>query len=196
MKKALAGVLVASLLGLAATGAMAAQPYFQVWFDPAFQVAQSACQPQNTFAQLYVVMHNFDPYPMAGAAFSIDYPPALSWAGDVAPSGALTNGDSRSNFPGPGLGGITIGFGYGKLGPGILALTVNVLWTANCDCYYGAQHIVVRGYRYNDPNGTADPVGVRDEDFENVPAVGMTSLICGAVPAKSSTWGAVKALYR
>jgi hypothetical protein len=196
MKKALAGVLVASLLGLMATGAMAqSTPYFQVYFDNNFQTTQSVCGAPLTLAQLYVVMHNFPPYPIAGAAFSIDYPPALSWISEAVPAGVKL-GDSRSDNPGPGLGGVTIGFGYGILSPGILALTVNCAWTYNCDCYSGSQALVVRGYRYNDPNGTADPVGVTDETFDNLPAVGMTSLICGQVAAESSTWGAVKALYR
>lgn len=191
MKKALAGVLVASLLGLVATGAMAQVPYFQVYFDPGFQVTQSACGTASNPVDLYVVMHNFDPYPMAGCAFSLDLPASLLYSSDT-PSSGFGLGTSPSAG---GTGGISIGFGYGKLGE-ILACTTHCVWTGVCDCGAGPQPIVVRGYKFSQPGGTADPVGVTDETFENVPAVGMTSLICGLVPVESSTWGAVKALYR
>jgi hypothetical protein len=200
MKKALAGVLVASLLGLAATGAMAQTPYFQVYFDASFHVLQIVqCGAPLETIDLYVVMHNFNTI-LSGANLSIDFPPALLYNGETYPAATLNLGNANSADPAPGMGGELIGFGLPQNGfQPLLATTVHCYWSGICDCgpQGTAQPVVVKGYKYGDPDiGSAAPEGVESETYNIIPAVGMTSLICGPVSSKESTWGAVKALYR
>lgn len=206
MKKALAGVLVASLVGLAAVGATAQVPYIQIYFDgnpqyKAFSETQSNCvAPDGESRDVYVVMNNWNMF-VAAVEFSVDYPPALYFLGETPPANTLVIGSSPSlTVNGPGTGGVAIAWnlpqdGYAPL----LAMTVHVLWTSNCDCSAPPQALVVRGYNYANAGngGNADPVAVRWPDYVELSGVGMTSLICpGVVSTEQTTWGGVKALYR
>jgi hypothetical protein len=200
MKKALAGVLVASLLGLVATGAMAQVPNFQVYFDANFHEAQVVtCGAPLETIDLYVVMNNFNTI-ISGANFSIDFPQALLYNGETYPPATLNLGNANSADPSPGLGGELVGFGLPQNGfQPILVTTVHCYWSGVCDCgpQGTAQPVVVRGYKYADGvNGSLNPEGVEAETYNVIPSVGMTSLICGPVSTQESTWGAVKALYR
>lgn len=209
MKKALAGVLVASLVGLMAVAATAQVPNIQVYFNGntnynTFSDTQANCQSPGTPQDLYVVMNNWNMFIQA-VEFSIDYPPALFPLGETAPVNTLVIGNSNADGSstegsGPGHGGIAIAWqlpqnGFNQL----LALTVHTVWTGSCDCNAPPVSIVVRGQHYAEigVGGYANPRAVRWPDFAELEGVGMTSLICpGIVATEQSTWGGVKALYR
>lgn len=201
MKKALAGVLVASLVGLMAVAATAQVPNIQIYFNgnPAFNSfnsTQANCEFPGNARDLYVVLNNWNMF-VQGVEFSIDYPAALFPAGETAPANTLTIGSSPSNG---GHGGVAIAWQLPQNGfVPLLALTAHVFETADCNCSGGPYALVVRGYYYGDLDngGNVHPQAVRWPDFAELDGVGMTSLICpGPVATEQTTWGGVKALYR
>jgi hypothetical protein len=198
MKRALAGVLVAAIVGFSAGGASAEPvPYFQVYFDDAsngsFGETQAHCGQVGMPVYLYVVARNFESW-LAAVEFKIDFPDGVMYVGEtLAPPAAgtmLSIGTSPT--------GLTVSTslprnGFGE--PGVLITTIFAIWTGDCNCQYGPQPIVVGAYPY--PNPKNGPSGVRWPDLVELPAVGMTSLLCpGAVSTHESTWGGIKALYR
>ncbi len=202
MKKALAGVLAASFVGLMAAGAMAQVPNLQVYFNANYSETQADCGPAGTNQSMYVVMNNWNMY-VLGVDFSIDYPTlALFIAGETLPAGSIALGSSNSDSgSGAGSGGISIAWGLPQNGyQPILALTVNGIWLGTCNCNNGPQAVVVRGTHYAEPpsnGGKQDPSAIRWPDYAELAGVGMTSLVCpGIVAVKEQTWGGVKALYR
>jgi hypothetical protein len=205
MKKALAGVLVASLVGLMAVAATAQVPNIQTYFKAnlaynSFSDTQADCQSPGTPQELYVVMNNWNMFIQA-VEFSIDYPGALFVLGEDAPLNTLVIGSSPSlGTDGPGTGGVAVAWNLPQNGfSALLALTVHSVWTSNCNCSAGPQALVVRGYNYANAGngGNTDPVSVQWPSYAEISGVGMTSLICpGIVATEQSTWGAVKALYR
>jgi hypothetical protein len=202
MKKALAGVLAASFVGLMAAGAMAQVPNLQVYFDANYTQTQANCGVAGTVQDMYVVMNNWNMY-VLGVDFSIDYPAsALFISGETLPAGSISLGGSNSDSgSGAGSGGIAIAWGLPQNGYSpVLALTVSGIWLGTCDCGNGPQALVVRGTHYAQPpsnGGKTAPSAIRWPDYVELAGVGMTSLICpGPVAVKEQTWGGVKALYR
>jgi hypothetical protein len=201
MKKALAGVLVASLVGLMAVAATAQVPNIQTYFKAnlaynSFSDTQADCQSPGMNQELYIVMNNWNMFIQA-VEFSVDYPGALFVLGEDAPPNTLVIGSSPSLG---GTGGVAIAWNLPQNGfSPLLALTVHSVWTSACDCNAGPQAIVVRGYNYANAGngGNADPVAVQWPSYAEISGVGMTSLICpGIVATEQTTWGGVKALYR
>jgi hypothetical protein len=199
MKRALAGVLVAAVLGCLAGGAVAEPvPYFQVYFDDAsngsFGETSANCGQVGHPVYLYVVARNFESW-LSAVEFKVDFPEGIMYVGEtIAPP---TQGTILS------IGNSNIGLavstslprsGFGE--PGVLITTIFAIWTGDCYCQLGPSPIVVGPYPYPDP-GKTHPSGVRWPDLVEIPAVGMTSLLCpGVVPTQESTWGGIKALYR
>jgi hypothetical protein len=201
MKKALAGVLVASFIGLMAGVATAQVPHVQIYFNGnttynTFSGTGEDCKSPGTAPDLYVVMRGWNMFLLL-VDFSIDFPPALFFAGETRPANTLQIGSSPSTSE---LGGIAISWNVPQNGyEDLLALTVHTFWTSNCDCNSPPQSLVVRGFDYNNPEagGSLDPRAVRWPDYAELPGVGMTSLVCpGIVSTEETTWGGVKALYR
>ena len=196
MKKALAGVLVAAIVGLSAAVAMAQVPFFQVYFDDAsngsYSETQADCGEAGTSVDLYVVALNFNAL-MAAVEYRIAFPPGLLFQSDnLAPpdqGGMVSYGDSNN--------GLTVAWELPRNGfTPLLISTVSADFTGFCDCNTGGpQPIVVGPYPYPQPKN--NPAGVRWPDYVELPAVGMTSLLCpGPVSTSESTWGGIKALYR
>jgi hypothetical protein len=198
MKRALAGVLVAAIVGFSAGGASAdAVPYFQVYFDDAsngsFGETQAFCGQMGMPVYLYVVARNFESW-LSAVEYSIDFPPGLMFVGDTLepPSQGtmLSIGNSDT--------GLAVSWslprnGFGE--PGVLISTIFAIWTGDCNCQAGPQPVVVGPFPYPVPK--TRPAGVRWPDNTEITAVGMTSLLCpGAVSTQESTWGGIKALYR
>ncbi|HEX5132505.1 MAG TPA: hypothetical protein VFX92_08465 [Candidatus Krumholzibacteria bacterium] len=201
MKKALAGVLVLSIVSLAAVASMAQVPNVQVYFNgnPAYNSysdTQAFCESPGTAQDLYVVLQNWNMF-VQGVDFSVDYPAALFAGGETAPVDALVIGSSNATG---GTGGIAIAWNLPQNGfDPLLALTVHAIWTGSCDCNNGPQPLVVKGYHYAEigNGGKADPTGVRWPDYAELSGVGLTSLVCpGTIATEETTWGGVKALYR
>jgi hypothetical protein len=193
MNKALAGVLAVALAGLVAGSAMAQVPNVQVYFDASWTQTQANCPggPTGPF-ELYVVANNWN-MNVSALDFSISYPPALAWIGDIIPDPSIESSIGFSPT------GVIVGWGGCCIPDGflpILLLKPFVQW-GPCDCAdlsSNPQAIVVGGYT---PLGKTTPTAVRLEDFSEHAGVGMTSLICpGPIAVQSSTWGGVKALYR
>lgn len=184
MKKALAVVLAIALAGVVAT-ANAQVPNVQVYFNSAYSHTQTDCKGLGVQDQWYVVMNNWNMWVLA-VDFSIVYPPAVVHMGDVPPPAVAFLGSSPS--------GIALSWSLPQNGfSPLLALTLNVLWL-NCDCSNGPQAVRVNGYT---PFGKLNPSAIRWPDGQELPGVGMTSLICpGVIATDSKTWGGVKALYR
>jgi hypothetical protein len=192
MKKALAGVLVVTLVGVLAGSAMAQVPNIQVYFDPAHTQTQTNCGDPGSLTCLHVVMNNWN-LNIAGVDFSIAFPPSLIWVADVLPDPLTSASINKSPNT---LGGIAIAYASGYFLDGTQSQEVlQVLCTwGPCDCAQGPQPVVVGGYTLL---GKPQPSAVRREDFAEFAGVGMTSLICaGPIATEPSTWGQVKALYR
>jgi hypothetical protein len=199
MKRALAGVLVAAIVGLSAGGALAdAQPFIQVYFDDgsngSFGEGQAVCGQAGLPVYLYVVAKNFDSW-TAAVEYKIDIPDGIMYFGETFEpnplgGGMVTYGNSQV--------GLTISWSlpnsaFGS--KGLLISTVLGVWTADCYCQTGPQPIVVGAYPYPVPK--TQPSFVRWPDLVEFSAVGMTSLLCpGPVSTTESTWGGIKALYR
>jgi len=193
MKKALAGVLAVALAGVMAGSAIAQVPNVQVYFDANHTQTQTNCPGGAPFSgppvELYVVMNNWN-FNIQGVDFSISYPPALQWLGDILPD------PDTSIMVGNSPTGIAIAYANCCYQDGFQAVEVLrplVLWGV-CDCNQGPQPIVVGG---NTALAKTSPSAIRREDFAEFAGVGMTSLICpGFIATEQSTWGQVKALYR
>jgi hypothetical protein len=198
MNRALAGVLVAAIVGFSAGGASAdAVPYFQVYFDDAsngsYGETQAFCGQVGQPVYLYVVARNFESW-LAAVEYSIDFPPGMMFIGDTLepPSQGTMLSIGNSEI------GLTVSWslprnGFGE--PGVLISKIFAIWTGDCYCQAGPQPAVVGPYPYPVPK--TKPSGVRWPDLVEIPAVGMTSLLCpGPVSTQESTWGGIKALYR
>ena len=129
---------------------------------------------------LYVVARNFDRYLMA-VEYSINYPPSMFWVADLDLP-ALHIGSSPT--------GITEGFptpqnGYNPL----LVAKAMFMWTC-AGCLITNTPVIVSPHP-----GTAFLGAVDFPNYDLVPAVGMTSLVCATVPIEDTTWGQIKSLY-
>jgi hypothetical protein len=168
----------------------------QVFADPEFTQTRFTCGTPGTIGEINVVLHNAN-FIVAGVDFSIDYPSGLTWLGDVVPDAGFISNEvvMAGNSP----TGIAIAWHPccsqdGSQGP-IVLLRARYIW-GQCDCSSMSQPdgFVVGGYT---PLGKTQPTLVRLDDFQEFPAVGMTSPLCGGpLPVESTTWGRVKALYR
>lgn len=193
MKRALAVALVAACIGIYASSAMAQVPFVQVFFDAdeygeGYSETQSACLSTSGISFLYVVTQNWNMFVQA-IEYQVQFPAAVFYLGETPNTGV------NDLFIGNSQDGMSIAYNLPQNGfAPILLSTLNVIGTGACNCSNGPFSIVVKG----EPNGTpAAPRAVRWPDFQTVPGVGMTSLLCpGIVSTTQSTWGNVKALYR
>ncbi len=191
MKRALAGVLAIAFVGLTAAGAYAQVPFFQLFFDDnsngSYGETQAFCGDAAEAQPLYLVLQNANAF-VAAVDYQIAFPPALLFLNDSypdVPGGYLNLGTSPT--------GNAISYGLPRSGfEPMLLVTINTLWTGNCDCGAGTVPLVVDGYQ-----GKPAPGWIRWPDYAEFEAVGMTSVLCpGPVATSEATWGGIKALYR
>jgi hypothetical protein len=197
-------LLVMTLAAVAALNpaqATSQVPHVVIYFDGnpvtnTFNTTEESCKSPGTLQDLYVVFRNWNMY-VVGAEFSIDYPPALFFLGDIAPISTLTIGSSNSRG---GDGGIAIAWQYPQNAfEPLLAITAQTIWTGSCWCRDAPQPLRLRGYWYAHVGngGNANPRAVRWPDFVEVEGIGLTSLVCPGQPATAATtWGRIKAMYR
>jgi hypothetical protein len=190
MKKALAVGLAAVLIGVCTGGAMAQNPYMQIYFNSNVQFGsytdtQSDCG--TGMQDVYLVAHNMNMFVQA-VEFIVSFPPALIYLSDTP------------NLPtiydlviGNANVGEAIAYNLPQNGfVPMLLTTISVFWAGNCDCLNGPQALVVGPYP-----GQLSPRAVEWPSYVAVDVVGMTSLVCpGVVSTEQKTWGSVKALYR
>lgn len=186
MRKVLAVVFAAALVGMLALNANAQTPNVQVCFDPLFHETQAFCPGpgMGSLDTLYVVCHNFDIL-MQALEFQITYPAELPWIADK-PQGQystpLVIGDSPT--------GIALSWPVREDATrDECPLQVIVQW--NCtDCSTSNIPIVVG------PNPQSGQLrAIEWQTYRVVPGIGMTSLICPTVAVQESTWGKIKAQY-
>ncbi len=180
MKKVLALVLALAVMGMMAQTVSAQVPFVQVYFDDLAHTSKD-CPGAGTLDTLLVVAHNFNIW-MTAIEYSIQYPPSLTWLGDISPS-PVNLGNTPSGvataFPTP----------LNAFQP-VLVMQVLVNW--ECTTCGGTPEAVIVG-----PHpGSGFLRATRYPDNATVIGVGMTSLVCpGTVPVQETTWGQVKALY-
>lgn len=187
MKKVLAVVFAAALVGMLALNANAQTPNVQVYFDPLFHNASADC-PGNGFGApdtLYCVANNFNIL-MSALEFQVTYPPQLVWIADL-PQGEyqapLVIGDTPT--------GIALSWPV-RQDATVSMCAVQVIVTWNCtDCNGNQNAPIVVG-----PNPQSGLLrAIEWQTYRQVLGIGMTSLVCATVPTQQSTWGKIKAQY-
>jgi hypothetical protein len=173
-------VFVTIAIGFVAP-APAQTPNIGVFFDKGWSRMDWDCPGAGIMDTIYVVARNFDRYLMA-VEYAINYPPAMNWYYDLdAPE--LTIGTTPT--------GITSGFPTPQNGYFPLCVAKAVfMWTCSGCALLTDMPVVVSAHP-----GTGFLGAVDYPNYDLVPAVGMTSLVCTTVPTESVTWGKIKSLY-
>lgn len=176
-----AGVLLGIVLCVSWAGTVAAQtPFIAVYFDEYYTRENAFSPGVGVVDTWYAVMKNFNTL-VSGAEFMVEYPPAVIWLADNG-TPPVTIGNTPS--------GISMGFGVAMNGfEPILCCSIMVMWMSECD--HEVQPVRVL------PNPHTLFLGGTDfPAFDLIPAVGLTTFLCGGgTPAQDTTWGSVKALY-
>ena len=180
MKALLVVTVFVALATVVAAPAEAETPSIGVFFDSGFSRMQQDCPGAGVMDTLYIVALNFNTYLMA-VEYSINYPPAMFWVADL---------DLPALYIGSSPTGITEGFpppqnGYNAL----LVAKAMFMWTC-AGCLITDMPVIVSPHP-----GTAFLGAVDFPNYDLVPAVGMTSLVCATVPIEDTTWGQIKSLY-
>lgn len=172
-------VFVVLAMGVAAPAA-AQTPNIGVFFDSGWSRMDWDCPGAGVMDTVYVVARNFNRFVMA-VEYSINYPPAMSWLFDF---------DVPEVSIGTTPAGITSGFASPQSGYFPLCVAKAVfIWTCN-ECLINNVPCVVSAHP-----GTGFLGGVDFPNYDLVPAVGMTSLVCATVPVEETTWGKIKSMY-
>ena len=157
-------------------------PFIAVYFDRTFQIEdQNPCPGVGVVDTLYVELVNADVF-VTGVEFAVNYPPEMTWMADLNTQ-PVTVGATPSGF--------SMGWGTPQNGFGVALDVCQVLVIWNCDgCAVTDVPIVVTTHP------STGFIGFTDfPNFNQFPAVGMTSLICATVPTEETTWGQIKSLY-
>jgi hypothetical protein len=168
-----------------AGSAYAQEPNIQVYFDD-MSSAQADCPPVGTpwnteFTTLWVVANNFDMY-VAAVEFMIDYPPQLTWLGDIYNTDTVI-GNSAS--------GVSLAWTI-PLDAFDRAVLMQATCAWACDGCAGNENTPVDVV----PNPNQGLLrALRWPDNVSFDVVGMRSLICATVPVEETTWGQIKSLY-
>lgn len=194
MKKVLVVVFVVAL-GLFAVQSNAQVPNVGVYFETdgygGYNTMAADCPaaPAGTVLdEIYVVAYNFNMW-VIGIEFMIEYPPLVSWVGDVIdPATQLSIGNSPTGI------GITWPLpqnGFGAL----LCMKANFIWMCEADdCLNELNHNTPWMVQPHPDSGMLR--AVRWPDAGTVAGVGLTSLVCPwIIPTEETTWGGIKAMY-
>jgi hypothetical protein len=186
MKKVLAVVLAAALLGVSSFGVSAQVPNVQAYFDANLTETSRDCQGVGVLQDVFIVANNFNMF-LSAIEYGVDYSGAaaeLIYLGEISAAplalGTTPIGVAQSwNLP------------QNAFGP-LVVMKVIMQW--NCDaCQLPAQNapIVVVPHQVS-----GFLRGVRWPDQLLVTGLGMTSVVCaGPVPVQETTWGQIKSLY-
>ena len=176
-----ATMVVVALMASVVVVSAQTTPFIAVYFDRSFQVeAQDPCPGFGVLDTLYIELVNADAF-VSGVEFKVEYPPVLGWLADF---------DQQPATIGTTPTGFSMGWAIPQngLSSAVDICKVLVQWT--CDGCPGPFEIKVV------PNPFTSFLGYTDfPDYNLLPAVGMTSLICPTIPTQETTWGKVKSLY-
>lgn len=184
MRKVLAVVIVAAILGMGAS-AFAQIPNVQPYFDKNLTETQGYCQGFAVKDTLSIVCNNFNMF-MSSVEFGIT-PPATDaiWSADIYLPGSLHLGQTNT--------GTTISFNIPRNAflPCIV-MYYEITWLCT-DCLLATPNVPIVVIPHP---GTGKLRAVEWQTFRQVNGVGMTALICPlGVGTEPSTWGKVKSLY-
>ena len=192
-KNVIASLYALLLLTFSFTASLAQPlPFVAVYFDPGLSTETSACPnaPTGTVQQtLYVAALNFNKPGIVGVEFMVDYPPELQWMSEIYPT------PETSSVTGTTATGLAIEFNPAVDGfSPIVIAEVTALW--QCDDCTGHQNTPMKVVPHPD-SGVIRGLGfsVLPAPIE-IPAAGLTALICPTIPVAETTWGRVKALYQ
>jgi len=176
----IATLVIAVLLATVIVANAQDVPFIGVYFDEYLNHMHRDFSGPLGMDTWYIVGNNFNCW-VGGMEFKIDYPSVVTWLADVdAPP--VTIGNTSTGF--------STGFGLPRNGfEPVLICKVNVWWLTE-GCPSNNIPVTVVQHPYTGYLGGTD-----FPDYNLVPAVGMTSLICPSVPVEDTTWGGVKALY-
>lgn len=188
MRKVLAVVLAAVLVGMFAYSADAQVPNISVYFDEQHTQTATLCREDGAFFDsLFVVANNFGDFAQA-VEYQVNYPSSMMWTGD-SHEAPLFAGNSRD--------GIALSYQIPQNAFAQWRIQ-KAYFIYNCvDCgdanYFPGglpQSIVVDGYLFSPQPKYVNTGG------EEIEVLGMTSLICpGTIGTEETSWGAVKSLY-
>jgi len=161
--------------------AYAQTPYIAVFFDRTLTRMDKDCPGNGIADSVFVVAIGFNTF-VSGIDYAIDYPGTMTWLQDLD-TAPVTIGTTPT--------GISEGWGNPKNGFNPLVVAKVIFrWACNA-CDVEDDPIVVV------PNPhTGDLAATDFPDFNLIPAVGMTSLVCATVPTEDTTWGKIKSLYK
>ncbi len=168
-------VAVLCLPGLA----HAQMPWIGVFFDSAYQDMNESA-PVISIDSLYIALVGANAF-VSGVEFSVSYPAEINFIADF---------DKQPVTIGTTATGFSQGWAIPPNGfSAVYVCGVQFMWTVN-GCPNDDSPIVVLAHPDTGFLGFTDFPG-----YTEVPAVGMTSLVCATVPADESTWGRSKSLY-
>jgi hypothetical protein len=174
-------------------------PKVQLYFDSNLTQWNKSC-PGFVVDSLFVVAENF-PEDLVQIEYSISYPPALAWIGDVVSSGNT-------------VGSTPTGITHNWTAPApassqVVLARVLVMWQCDyCDSYVLGSHVCANAHP---GSGSLRALGAEHGQwiFAEGWGANVCPPMCGegvcppwlcepipTVPVQATTWGAVKELYR
>lgn len=188
MCKSVITILFALLLITSSFSVLSAQtPFIAVYFDQALQQESATCPlapPGTVLQQLYIAGVNFNTL-IHGVEFRVSYPPELLWIGEIYPhpNAGIAVGSTPTGLA------LTYFAPWADGTSAFMIAEVTIQW--QCSSCTGNTNVGVSVVQH--PNGFLR--GQEAVTFTDIPAVGLTALICPTVPVEETTWGNVKALY-
>jgi hypothetical protein len=184
-----ATLIVFVLLVVSATAVSAQIPFIAAYFDHTYQTeaqppypATDPCPGVGQLGELFIALVNANVF-VSGVEFAVNYPPAITW---------LSDNETQPVTIGTTPAGLSMGWSTPQNGfKAVFVCRVVFMWNCDsCDQQFLNNQIVVV------PHPATFLVGYTDfPGFNQLNAVGLTSLICATIPAEETTWGKVKALY-
>ena len=178
------------ILVLSVGTASAQTPFIAVYFDHAYQVegnppapAGDPCPGIDVVGYLYIALVNSNTF-VTGVEFAVNYPPEIFWMADL---------DTQPVTVGNTPNGFSMGWAAPQNGFAGAVFICRPMFLWKCeDCSVPNAPIVVTPHP---ATGTGFVAFTDFPDYNLIPAVGLTSLICATVPTNETTWGQIKSLY-
>lgn len=179
--------LVVFVLMVSVVAVSAQTPFIAVYFDHAWQVAGNPpapagdpCPGVGVLDSLYIALVNADAF-VSGVEFAVSYPPEVTF---------LAEFDKQPVNVGTTPTGFSQGWALPPNGfSAVYVCGVQFLWACDGCSVFDSPIVVI-------PHPVSGFLGYTDfPAYTQIPAVGMTSLICATIPVEETTWGQVKSLY-
>jgi hypothetical protein len=163
---------------IGATTTASQVPTIQVYFDESLTLTNKPCQGVGVIDQCYVVVSSANDF-FSDAIYRIVYPPEMTWVADN--TGGTDDGTSPD--------GLWTFFWVWDGSVPVVVNTVTFQW--ECDFCPTLDIPVVTVESAPHEGG----LGILTVSTGWKDALGLTSVVCAALPVEETTWGVVKALY-